>query len=77
MPHRNLYLGEATPVRVAMVCPACGQSGPAVLDELGAKSGAYSPETLTFLSSQFYFRMPKSLVGPMEVVCSKCGAILD
>lgn len=60
-----------------MVCPACGQSGPAVLDEHGTNSGAYSPEILTFLSSQFYFRMPRSFVGPFEVVCSKCGAILD
>lgn len=69
-------MGSRETIKVAMVCPECGQSGSAFLDEDGA-SGAYSPDHLTVLSDQFYFRMPRSLIGPPQVVCSKCGSVLD
>lgn len=69
-------MGRGEKIKVALVCPACGQSGAALMDD-NDLSGAYAPEHLTPLSDQFYFRMPRSFVGPLEVVCSKCGAILD
>jgi hypothetical protein len=69
-------MGPGEKIKVALVCPACGQSGAALVDD-DAASGIYSPDHLTPLSDQFYFRMPRPSAGPLEFVCSKCGAILD
>jgi hypothetical protein len=66
----------STPEKVTVVCPVCGKAGSAVLSSEAAVHGRFSMEKLTSLSDEFYFRMPRSAVGPLDVVCAHCGAVL-
>jgi hypothetical protein len=68
-------LRAAEKVRIGIVCPACGQTGSVQFDDNACAVSPYSNDMLTGLSQEFYFRVPRSHVGPMEVVCAKCGAV--
>ena len=70
-------MGQEQQIKVGIVCADCGQSGPAMFDEGSVVPGTRRPEIIMPMSQGFYLRMPRGLIGPMEVVCSKCGGVLD